>query len=482
MSSVTLIGVAVLIFIVAALLYYQSRPAREGREGSEEGFVGTGTALNRAAWNPSTQTPIAGRMYNPTPTPVPADLNHPPSEQTISASTNTIPLSQQRPLGVPGGGTQTMPREALAQMKDLHELENKISTWLDAAGLKEREQPGSLTGAQIQERILLMARLRDVRDQIGSGIVLDTWKRVADETLKLRNENQGWQQVAPSIAGLSTFYANAGIPGDAFLTPEQYKEFFNLLNAAIFEMQGLEQPDPLQRVRLQQIQVMRQELMDIMASSTPTPNIRMSAAQAYLKQILKPDQPLPTLISVASSASSAHFPTLYKDSPLDVLTDLKNIEWSFHASYTPPAIKKAAGDLMNQLNNKQIAPDVARDQVLALKNAFAPVGDFHDQHTMADIRSTRMNPPTPFLTPADGVGIGFYDPKNIVIRATEICKRIREAFPNGDDAEALGCFPRNKPIEDVYQAETVINTVCDRLRYSVPTVTPEQFGCPPKHV
>jgi hypothetical protein len=62
-------------------------------------------------------------------------------------------------------------------------------------------------------------------------------------------------------------------------------------------------------------------------------------------------------------------------------------------------------------------------------------------------------------------------------RAQTLCKQIREAFPL--DADALGC---RHHISDNYEAETVINTVCDRIRYSVPTVSPEQFNCPPKTV
>jgi hypothetical protein len=52
-------------------------------------------------------------------------------------------------------------------------------------------------------------------------------------------------------------------------------------------------------------------------------------------------------------------------------------------------------------------------------------------------------------------------------RTKRFCKQIRQAFPK--DADALGC--------DVIGPGTMA-TVCDRLRYSVPTVSPEQFGCP----
>ena len=61
-------------------------------------------------------------------------------------------------------------------------------------------------------------------------------------------------------------------------------------------------------------------------------------------------------------------------------------------------------------------------------------------------------------------------------RTRTLCHRIREAFP--EDAEALGC----QKVETELEAESVINTVCSRLRFSVPTVSPEQFGCPKRAV
>ena len=59
-------------------------------------------------------------------------------------------------------------------------------------------------------------------------------------------------------------------------------------------------------------------------------------------------------------------------------------------------------------------------------------------------------------------------------RATRLCAHVRAAFPC--DAEALGC------LVDITanSARSVINTVCDRIRVSAPTVAPEQFGCPPR--
>jgi hypothetical protein len=63
---------------------------------------------------------------------------------------------------------------------------------------------------------------------------------------------------------------------------------------------------------------------------------------------------------------------------------------------------------------------------------------------------------------------------NMVDRAAILCNQVREAFPL--DAEALGC-PRVTPTFET-AAENVIYTVCQRIRETIPTVTPEQFYCP----
>jgi len=423
-----------MIFIVAALLYYQSH--------SHEGFVDA----NRAAWTPE-KTPVAGRLYDPATNdsyPVPADLNR----ALPAAPMGSVPTSQQRPVMTPGTGTMTAPREAMAQLKDLHELDNKILLWLDAAGQKEREQPGSLTPSQLQERVMLQARLNDVRTQLGTGMITDTWKRVADETMQLRRENAGWQQRSPSLDEVYSF--GQGSDPNAFLTEEDYIKFYGLFNASVQELQGLAQPDPLQKVRLQQLQVMRQDLMD--TAKKMVPPIKMGAAQLYLRQLLKPDQPLPTLFTVSGPPVAISM----EDSPFDVIADLRDIQWKLTVSYDPVAqeLKRATAAMLDRLKTGEMSPQDARRQIAAFKVQGAPVA---------------------IAPTSDSVG-SAYNPKNLIKRATTLCKQIEEAFP--EDGEALGC----RKVHSVDEAETVINTVCDRLRYSVPSVTPEQFNCPARNV
>lgn len=83
-----------------------------------------------------------------------------------------------------------------------------------------------------------------------------------------------------------------------------------------------------------------------------------------------------------------------------------------------------------------------------------------------------------------GVGVGSwvaaYDPHDWSSREKRLCKQIREAFPR--DAEALGCpaIGRGNGNENANanESENIVRLVCDRIRYSVPSVSPDQFNCP----
>ena len=443
-----------MVFIVAAMLYHQSRSP------TPESFVGWGPALPGAGaqvpgfqnawatWTP-TKPPVAGRLYDPmnqtnNTYPVPTDLSKAPVSQPFGS----IPLSQQRPNQTPGTGTTTAPREALAQIKDLRELDNKITLWLEAVSQREREQPGSLTPLQLQRRVMLQARLQDVRDQMGTGMIIDTWKQVADELKELRVENAGWQQMSPSMEDAYAFGQDSKTGPDGFLTHEDFVKFYALFNAGVLELNGLTQANPLQKVRLQQLQVMRQDLMDN-AKRMGTPPIKMGSAQLYLRRMLRVDQPLPTLYSLEPPPMD---PRLSLESnPIDVITDLRNIQWKLTVVHDPVAqeMKRATAALLDRIQSGQMSAQEARSQVAGFQNMMAPG--------------------------AIGSSYNPYNPKNMVARAKTLCKRIGEAFP--DDVEALGC---GRKVTDDFEAETVINTVCERLRFSVPTVTPEQFNCPVK--
>ena len=423
MSTISIVGAAIAIFIIAALLYYQSKPV--------EGFT-------------QFPGPVAGRPYGAFNNadenyPVPADLNR----AAVAIPTSIIPSAPTRPTGVPGPGHA--PKEALATRKDLADLDDKIMVWLDGASQRDAEQPGMLTSEQRQRRVMLQGRLADVRTQFGTGLITDSARLVQQETLELRKENAGWRQLSPNLEAVYAFGKDAD--PDAFLSDVQYAEFRGFFNTSLNELKRLAQPNPLQRVRLQQLQVIQQELLRI----PKAPAIRVAPARQFLIQALKPEQPLPTLFSLESRDE----PTLFANSPVDVINALRDIQWKLTVSYNPAEqeLKRAVAAMLNRLQSESFTTqDIqsARQTVAAIQTQRGPQG-----------QEQGLN----------------YNPDNLQKRATTLCRQIREAFP--EDAKALGC---DRPVENEYEAESVINTVCDRLRYSVPSVAPEQFNCPSRKV
>jgi hypothetical protein len=428
---------AVILFVIAALLYFQSQ---------KEGFR-----------NPL-PTPVAGRPYvapsEIDDAAVPADLNRAPT--TIPrASYHDVPQSKQRPTTIPGANTA--PREAMAQRKDLYELDNKISTWLAAAALYEAEHPGGLTAQQLERRIILQGRLAIVRDQLVNDMIVDTYKQVAAEVHELRHENTGWGAPAPALDAIDNFAKT--LATDAFLTEGQYREFRRLFDTIVNEYKNFTQPNPLERVRTQQLQVFQQELQSAERQFSPPP-IRAGSARLFLQQALKPEQPLPTLFSMEPNPTT--LPSLATD-PTDVIRQLKDIKWRLTVSYNPAEaeLKRSIAALLDRLE----ASDLRPDEVTAARSAVADIYEFMDPLPLNSITG-----PTPALA---------YDPKDLRKRANTLCQQIREAF-SPEDAAALGC--PSATITTEADAETAINIVCDRLRYSVPSVSPAQFNCPTTNV
>ena len=467
MSSLSLITAATLLFVVAALLYYQSQSA--------EAFAGKMTSV------------VAGRPFNPAAKDkykIPSDLSKAP----VSVPQGTMPTSTQKPAGVPGPGSATGSKEALAQIKDLRELDSKITTWLDAATTKDREQPGSLTPKQNQDMVRYQGRLAQIREELGTGLIVDTYKQVAAETLALRTENAKWQKVSPSLAKVNSF--GTGLNPEAFLTAAEYAKFFALFTAAIKELQGQPQTAPLQKVRLQQLQVMRQELNDL-KKKQGVPPIKVSAAKAYLVAMLKADQPLPTLISIEGPPLQPQH--LLENQFGDILSEIKNMQFTLTVTYDPATaqFKRSLAGLMDKMAKGEVSPTAARSYLATLRETK---GMPSAGRVMASPYPAAPMPPAPpsptptsfpmplassFPNPTGYMNVFEptpYDPNNLVKRATTLCNQIKQAFP--EDAAALGC----KTVRESYDAETVINTVCSRLRSSVPSVTPEQFGCPARNV
>jgi hypothetical protein len=439
MASVQLISAAVIVFIVAAALWYQSQP-------SVEHFS-------------SAHPPVAGRWYNPNADanwPVPADLNKAPI--AVPQMTTTVPPAGQRPVGVPGAPTSH--REAPASRRDLSDLNDKIRTWLAAATLRETEYPGSLTPHQLQRRAILQARLVNVSQQLNSDLITDTHAVVAHEVATLRTDNAGWGKAAPNLDAILGFAK--GVPDDTFLDAELYGQFTGFFHAVLNEYKGHSQPSPLEHARLQQLEVIAQDL-----KATKHPSIRAGAARLFLEQALKPDQPLPTLVSMAPNPATSPRPLVAR--PDDVIRQLRDIEWKLTVKYDPAgqALKRQVAALLQTL---QAHPAPPAQIVEAARSAAAELQTAATATSARPSLPTRETPRMPY---------DHYEPNDLIGRANTLCDQIREAFPS-KDAQALGCPARY--IDDRAEAESTINIVCDRIRYSVPTMSPEQFNCPSKHV
>jgi hypothetical protein len=459
---------AIVLFIVAALLWHQATYSGIATKEHFRNLPPIRPYAPATVCNGAAPVPTAGRRYGAEGECddkwfVPGDLAKAPQ----TGATQPVANSVNRPVGAPGPGTA--PPNALASRKDLDELDVQISTWLASADQAENTNPGALTADQRQERIMLQGRLANIRDQIVTGMITDSYKVVAAETKQLRDENGGWQQKSPNMDAVYAF--GKGLTADAFLTKGQYTEFRGLFNASLNELKGHIQPTPIQRVRVQQLEIMSGDLATAEKQYAGLPPIKVAAASLYLRQMLKPDQPLPTLFAMEPPPSA--LPSMVA-SPADVLRDLRNLQWQLTITYNPAqqALTQAINGMIVRLQQNPSPADVetARAQVAALQAQQGP--------NAAPSNPAMMSPGAPVFRMTGRPQPLQYDPANLQKRATVLCSQVHEAFPH--DASALGC-PAHPPAND-YEAETTINTVCDRLRFSVPSVDPAQFNCPRRAV
>jgi hypothetical protein len=344
----TSIGLAIAIFVIAALLYWQA-----GQQGMEH-FM-----------NPA--PPSAG-LPRPdvNPNSVPADLNKAPP---VGTSTGNAPSSLQRPVGVPGAGVA--PPSAMATRQQLMDLENRLQVWLDSAAQLDNEEPGLLTSAQRQDMLRYQGRLADVRSQLGTGAITDFAIQVRKEMEELKQQNAQWKVGgAPSMEQIMAF--GQGRNPDGFLDTTAYGEFRSLFNGAVSDLKSQTQPNPLLRVRLQQLQVTALDLSRAEKQFSPPP-ITYEAARAFLRVMNRPDQPLPTLLSL--TGPSPTLPLLAAD-PRDVIGALRDIQWRLTVTYNPAEqqLKQAIAATLQRLQNAPTPADVeaARGQVIALQSRTAP--------------------------------------------------------------------------------------------------------------
>jgi hypothetical protein len=270
MSSPTLIGAAIAIFVIAALLYLQSM---------SEGFV-----------NPGVQAMRAQMEGAPEPADVPADLNQAPISKPVSV---IPPVTGPKPDVIPGS-TSATPKKAIATRHELAELDNKLMTWLDAASQREVMNPMALSAEQREKRVLYQSRSSAVRQQLGTGLITDTSVDVADQIMTLRNENAGWQSFPGYVD--TTAFQPKGSP-TSILTTEDYRTFRGIMLAALSSLQANPLSNPLDLVRQKQLEQIDSELR-VTDRQGKTPFIRNGVAEDFLKVMLDSAQPLPSLITM----------------------------------------------------------------------------------------------------------------------------------------------------------------------------------------
>lgn len=444
MSSSTLVSAAIILFCVAAILYYKNTVREHFTSPAE-----VNDFLNAwVSWGP-TQPPIAGTSYTPNQTPnlnAPGDLNMAPISQPgayPSGNSNSLGKKQQAPTS---GNNPS-----LARPIDLMDLDSKITTWLEAATQCENDAPCTLTPLQQQQRVLLQSRLVDVRSQIQSNQVTDTLRDVTKEIMSLREENAKWDHNTPFVSDVFEF--GVGVDQDVTLTKEQYDMFLQIMAKVIKEYEKLHRPKPQQIVRTRQLYIIREYLL----RQKNRPYIRMGAARLFLQKMLLPDQPLPTLYNNSHVNDT---PAEIRASDSDDVRDyLRNIQWKLTVLYGPVEndLHRSTAELMKRLLNGDISVTEARNKAVDLDMMLqpAPAGIPGLQQPLQQ----------------RGLGVLYGNDRAIITGAARLCHDVRKAFPR--DAAALGCGP----VRTRCQAETVINTVCNNIRSSVPTVSPDQFNC-----
>jgi len=450
-----ILGAAIAVFVIAALLFWQSH-TQGLRSDRPFGLRHESTLREDFRSLP----PVAGRPYGSVTEDdryfIPADLSKAPRAGAATA----VPTTATRPLTVPGPATA--PRDPPATQKDLQELDERITTWLMASDQFENEHPGRLTPEQKQQRVIYQARVSSLRNQLGTGRITDTVKIVAQEIADMRRENQAWTTQFPGLEELHSF--GIGRPPSKFLNADEYREFRSLFDAGLNELKNHPQPDPLERVRFQQLQVIQQDLMSAEKTATTTdgvPSMRIGPARLFLMQMLRPDQPLPTLFAMEANPAAMK---RHADSPADVIAALKDVQWKFTVQNNPAAA--AVTSMLHSMtsNATTLTPQqvaVARAQVVALRNSAAP----------APASASASAMPSGFGAPLDPMD---REVSEHIQRARTLCHQMIEAFGESD-AAALGC-PVHIDTKEI--AGETIGTVCQRLRYSVPTVDPAQFNCP----
>ena len=153
--------------------------------------------------------------------------------------------------------------------------------------------------------------------------------------------------------------------------------------------------------------------------------------------------------------------------PADVMSHLRDIQMELTVRYDPASqeLKRATAAMMDRIKTGELSAQDARGQLAAFHARRSPAAYGSTLGSSTNARRSNNAKTTANTNESESR-------QNLISRATTLCKQVSVAFP--EDATSLGCSDVNTE----YEAETVINTVCDRIRWSVPSVTPEQFNCP----
>jgi len=172
--------------------------------------------------------------------------------------------------------------------------------------------------------------------------------------------------------------------------------------------------------------------------------------------MLLPEQPLPTLYYNSDGDGLDKYSNPDSD---DVINYLHAIQLKLNVRYDPDSqeLTRKVSSILKALKHGDISVTEALNKAVDLDMMLQP--------------APAGAPDQPLQQHTQRPGAAYRNERCLMAGAERLCRDVTKAFPH--DAEALGCAP----IETRYQAETVINTVCNNIRSSVPIVSPDQFNC-----
>jgi hypothetical protein len=533
MSSTPLVSLAIAAFVIAALLFWQMKQQRlEGFKNSPEPPVagrpyGAVGEMNNTNFMPAdlSKTPVVGGA-NPT-TNLPASIIRP---QTVPGPSTTArdPPASSTDLQELNVFLNTW-LQAAAKREAEHPgslnadvLQQRVLYEARAASVLEQLGSGNITDMASQVRL----ELQELKRQN------EMWKRLYPNLGDLAqfgvNERQDTMLSAEQYDNFRGLF-------DAVMqefrehpqTDPLYRVRFQQLQVFLQELQSAEKQYTVPPIRMRAARLFLQRAMrpdqplpTLFALESCTPFTPLALITTDLGSVsVAPDQiadlrrnmvshrnmggPVPYGMDVAAVAPNSGngpladrlnmirsmLPPNADTQVLDRVSDsLKDGSASAELqtawkSLTNPGIAIPPAFIETLLIMAKAARDPQTKMELELSSARARAGMLQTteyqflQQQVAGMRSpTVLTSEAPKFNSKSRVQKG-YDPHDMVQRAKTLCSQMKEAFPQ--DVGDFGCPANPKDITTELQAQNTINLVCDTIRYSVPSITPEQFNCPP---